>query len=212
MKKTPAKGHTKKHTGTKKHHHTAKHHPVHHRGGATAHGHHVHAVAKHPKHAKARGLALADGVSCCAAQALAASLRLAGGRVDDDDVLALHEVTACCHDAGASILATLEAASGTGLAGWRPAAFAPAARGAYQALGRGLAGRTRERSCRDDDQHPWPGECDLNVQHALILGVDLPGPHAVLATPAGWWSWGTLYDPATWPDAVIEEAWAVSWT
>ena len=44
----------------------------------------------------------------------------------------------------------------------------------------------------------------------LILGVDLPGSHAVLATADGWWSWGELYCPCEFPDAVIEEAWAVS--
>lgn len=47
--------------------------------------------------------------------------------------------------------------------------------------------------------------------HGFILGVDLPGPHAVFATPAGWWSWGELHDPAEWPDAVIGEAWWVRW-
>lgn len=45
----------------------------------------------------------------------------------------------------------------------------------------------------------------------LILGIDLPGPHAVLTVPGGWWSWGDLYHPAVFPDAVIEEAWAVTW-
>ena len=45
----------------------------------------------------------------------------------------------------------------------------------------------------------------------LILGVDLPGPHAVLADGGWWWSWGEPYDPAAFPDAVIEEAWAVTW-
>jgi hypothetical protein len=45
--------------------------------------------------------------------------------------------------------------------------------------------------------------------HALILGIDVPGPHAVLATPAGWWSWGELHDP--WP-CRIDHAWAVSWS
>src|SRR6185312_13645765 len=40
----------------------------------------------HPK----RQLALGDGVACCAAEALAASLRLAGWPVTDDDVLALY--------------------------------------------------------------------------------------------------------------------------
>lgn len=48
--------------------------------------------------------------------------------------------------------------------------------------------------------------------HGLILGLALPeGPHAVYATPAGWWSWGELHDPGQFPGAVIEEAWAVTW-
>ena len=45
----------------------------------------------------------------------------------------------------------------------------------------------------------------------LVLGVDLPGPHAVLTVPGGWWSWGDLYDPADFPDAVIEEGWEITW-
>jgi hypothetical protein len=46
----------------------------------------------------------------------------------------------------------------------------------------------------------------------VVLGVDLPGPHTVLATPEGWWSWGELFCPwCEFPDAVIEEAWEVSW-
>lgn len=43
----------------------------------------------------------------------------------------------------------------------------------------------------------------------LILHVDAPGSHAVLATPRGWWSWGELYDP--WR-CRVSEAWAVSWS
>lgn len=56
-------------------------------------------------------------------------------------------------------------------------------------------------------------EADISETYVsgLILGVDLPGPHAVLTVPGGWWSWGEPYDPATWPDAVVEEAWAVTW-
>lgn len=55
----------------------------------------------------------------------------------------------------------------------------------------------------DLDAEPVPG---------LILGLDLPGPHAVVTAPGGWWqSWCGLYDPADFPDAVIEEAWAVTW-
>lgn len=45
----------------------------------------------------------------------------------------------------------------------------------------------------------------------LLLGVDLPGAHTVCAEPAGWWSWGELWQPAAFPDAVIEEAWRVVW-
>lgn len=57
------------------------------------------------------------------------------------------------------------------------------------------------------------GPADLDdPAPGLILGADLPGPHAVLTVPGGWWwSWGDLYDPAVFPDAVIEEAWAVTW-
>lgn len=51
---------------------------------------------------------------------------------------------------------------------------------------------------------------DPDMPGDLILGVDLPGPHAVLATADGWWSWGELWCPCEFPDAVIEEAWAVS--
>lgn len=46
---------------------------------------------------------------------------------------------------------------------------------------------------------------------SLILGVELPGPHTLLATPDGWWSWGEPFDPSEWPRMVIEEAWAVEW-
>jgi hypothetical protein len=53
-------------------------------------------------------------------------------------------------------------------------------------------------------------QADLDAGGDLILGLDLPGPHAVLATADGWWSWGELHCPCEFPDAVIEEAWAVS--
>ncbi len=58
--------------------------------------------------------------ACCAAEALAASLRLAGVPVGDEDVLALYWRTAADADAGATISATLEAAQRYGLAGVRP--------------------------------------------------------------------------------------------
>jgi hypothetical protein len=61
-----------------------------------------------------------DEIACCAAEALAASFRLAGGRVDPDDVLALYWLTAASAEAGETILATLEAAQEHGLAGAHP--------------------------------------------------------------------------------------------
>jgi hypothetical protein len=147
-------------------------------------------AAKHQR----RMLALGDGVACCAAEALAASLRLTGRPVSDADVLALYRHTADGPDAGATILATLEAAAEFGLSGHRLAAARHLACTEFQADG--LTALCREL--------PLQGS-------ALILGVDLPGPHTVLAAPDGWWSWGEPYDPACWPDAVIEEAWALTW-
>jgi len=158
--------------------------------------HHV----KHHKHhkPKKRGLAVGDMAACCAAEALAASLRLSGRPVADEDVLALYWRTAADLDAGASIGETLEAAWLYGLGGVRPV-FAE-----------------RPLPVLGGDRHEGDlaaplGRGDLSGIHGLILGVDLPGPHTVLATPEGWWSWGELHDPAEWPDAVIEEAWAVTW-
>jgi hypothetical protein len=121
------KGHTGKHAGTHKHHaHGSKHHPskqpVHGHGGVQQH---VHVKAKHHKHA--RGLAVAPGdLACCAAEAVAASLRLAGWPAGDDDVLALYGLTADATGAGATMLATLEAATEYGVAGKRPRSFGPA--------------------------------------------------------------------------------------
>jgi len=55
------------------------------------------------------------------------------------------------------------------------------------------------------------GSAPADTSAALILGVDLPGPHAVTVAPDGCWvSWGRHYDPADFPGAVVEEAWAVS--
>lgn len=141
MKKKAAKGTTRKHAGTAKHQGTSKHHPTHHKPApkAAGGGGHQTAVAKHPTHAKARTLSPGD-VGCCSAEALAASLRLAGWPVGDDDVLALYRATVGASDAGASILATLEAAAVHGLAGIKPVSFAPT-----RSLGRGvIVGTTLE--------------------------------------------------------------------
>ncbi len=150
------------------------------RKGAATRKHNAALAAKH------RGLALGEAVACCSAEALAASLRLTGRRVTDRDVLALYERTADGPDAGATILATLEAAAGYGLAGRAPRYRLAAAGGCTTPL---------------EDEAPWH----------LILGVELPGPHAMLADGGWWWSWGEPHDPAAFPGAVIEEAWAVTW-
>jgi hypothetical protein len=149
-----------------------------------AHVAHLARIGKAPAKAapKKRQLALGAGVACCAAEAVAASLRLAGRLVSDADVLALYRRTASDPDTGASIVATLEAASAFGLAGTRLTSY--------------------------DLAETYVSD---RSQVGLLLGVELPGPHAVLATAEGWWSWGELYDPACWPDAVIEEAWTLTW-
>jgi hypothetical protein len=92
-------------------------------------GHKAPAAHKKPaakKKPAPRKLALGDAVACCSAEALAASLRLAGGSVSDDDVLALYWLTAGDADAGAPILGTLEAARGYGIGGCFPAGYRPA--------------------------------------------------------------------------------------
>jgi hypothetical protein len=147
------------------------------------------ARARHPAPKKTpakktpRKLALGGAVACCAAEAVAASLRLTGRPVSDADVLALYELTAGDWDAGATILATLEAAAEHGLAGVRPTRWLT----------------------------PSPAP-PLLGQTPLILGLDLPeGPHAVCDDGTGWWSWGQRWTAADFPDAVIGEAWAVTW-
>ena len=245
VKKTAAKGHTAKHaSAAKKHASTKKHTPAQVAAdkkfqAAGAKAAKVHAKAKHATHAKAVALALGDGVACCAAEALAASLRLQGVRVSDEDVLALYWHTASDPDAGASIVATLEAAWRFGLGGIRPVSFEsawPCVIGRRSVLEQALADQAQHLSdrqllgyafsdqCSDDARlievlAPAPGQLDhvivgdVSTLHgaSLILGLELPGPHAVLATPDGWWSWGELHDPAEWPDAVVEAAWAVAW-
>lgn len=134
--------------------------------------------AKKARQHKRVQLALGGAVACCAAEAVAASLRLAGGAVTDADVLALHRAAGGGDETGAAIVAVLEAAGESGLAGIRPVSFAPV---------------------------------DLDDPAAVILGLALPAPHAVAASPEGWWSWGGLLSAADFPDAVIEETWEVTW-
>ena len=197
MKKKAPKGSTRKHA-SKKHHATrAKHHPKEISGGLMQlAGQPARVVAKHPHHAKPRGLALAPGdVACCAAEALAASLRLAGGSVADADVLALHWLAGGDADTPVSIWAALEAASEFGLGGVRPLSFEEVMPHADDLSKRAVLPGVRPHKT-------WAG---------LILGADLPGLHALYDDGEAWWSWGEPYDPADFPGAVIEEAWAVQW-
>ncbi|MEY9876642.1 hypothetical protein ABH931_006152 [Streptacidiphilus sp. MAP12-33] len=172
-----AKGHVKKHAGSHKHHKTAKHNPVV-PPAASAPGAfvdpgaslavaaaHVHAVKKHPHHAKASKWSPLADVACCAAEALAASARLAGRAVSDADVLALYWLTATGPDEGATLEATIEAAGVFGLGGARLAAARPAS-----ALGTGtvLGVDLTERHALTVDRHgvwtwgAWrPASCGL---------------------------------------------------
>lgn len=138
MKKPAKPSRPKKKTPVAKHPVHAPHVRAHQHQGQQ---HHKGAGPKHPGHAKAprprktkaqhhkkRGLAAGADVACCAAEALAASLRLAGRPVSDEDVLALHWLAGGDADAGASVWATLRAARRHGLAGARLRSFRPARR------------------------------------------------------------------------------------
>ena len=128
-------------------------------------------------------------MACCSAEALAWSLRLAGWPVGVADVLDLYKLTADGPDAGASILATLDAAYTFGLAGVRPLSF---------------------QEVMPSEPGDWPGLGHI-AGAGLLLGLELPGPHAVCQQDGQWWTWGEPYDPDCFPDAVVEEAWAVTW-
>ena len=172
-------------------HHHKPQHPRHHAKKTPQPKHHPHKAhtVKHAAHHKKRGLALGDGWACCSAEALAASLRLAGWPVGDKDVLALHEAAGGSRDCGVPILAALETAARVGLAGIRPRGWS-------------------QFAVSGPDLTFAASECSPSI----ILGAELPGPHAVTVAPDGCWvSWGEHYDPADFPGAVIEEAWEVTW-
>jgi hypothetical protein len=134
--KAGGKGVTKKHAGSAKHVAAAKHKPSNKQvalkkaeqliAGMGLVIEHAHTVAKHPKHTKASKWSPNADVACCAAEALAASARLAGRPVSDADVLALYWLTADHEDAGATLEATIEAAAVFGLGGARLVAARPA--------------------------------------------------------------------------------------
>jgi hypothetical protein len=196
---------------------TAKHssskHAAHHQGKhpASTQKHTAKAAHKAPppaagmnplpgKARKPRRLTPDGAVGLCSARAVAESLRLALGiRASDDDVLDLYFRVTPDPDEGASILATLHAAATFGLAGARPC---------FEEVM--PLDRWRSRIQPDDVlRGPEPLVTGLA---GLILGTELPGPHAVTVAPDGCWlSWGEHYDPAAFPDAVVEEAWSVRW-
>ena len=203
--KAPAKGTSAKHATTSKASASStaskKHAPTAAKKPATAQAKKpVTTAAKPAKPAKPAGFAIGDLLPVCVSEALAMSLRLAGGAVSDEDVLRLHVLAAGSETAPVSILEALDAAARFGLAGCRPVDSRPVDGGPLRLLGaaQGVGRRGKLAEYR----------LATSGHHALILGVTRPGYHAVLATPDGWWSWGALYSP--W-DARVEEAWGVSW-
>ena len=206
MKAAKTRAYNKKHAGTAKHAAAAKHKPTAAKSTAKAHKQKASSVAKGSAAAKARSLSLGEGVACCSAEAVAASLRLAGGAVSDDDVLELHWAAGGDEDTGVSILAALEAAAEFGLAEYRPVFAKRPLDDPPLPFGQ-LLGYVEDVDLGEVDHGLGGG-----LLHGLILGTEMPGgPHAVLAEAGRWWSWGKRYDPSAFPAAVIEEAWAVTW-
>jgi hypothetical protein len=150
-----AKGNTSKHAGSSKHAAASKHQPT--QASATAKASakaaakakaiaaakaHVHTVAKGASHAKPAKWSPAVAVACCAVEALAAALRLAGRQVSDADVLELYWRATDDPDGGLTLPAAFAAAAEFGLAGVRLAGARPAVRvGSGVVLGVDLAER-----------------------------------------------------------------------
>ena len=162
---------------------------------------------------KVRKLSPGYDVACCAAQAVGTLLGLT-----DAEVLALYWETADGPDDGASIEDTLDAVGRFAL-GDELGVAADRVRLESERLGDvadfyWLVGAGSQGVGHVAEPGVDAAKADRVTQvwgHPLILGLELPeGPHAVLATGDGWWSWGDLYDPAEFPGAVIDEAWAVT--
>jgi hypothetical protein len=204
--KTAVKGHTAKHVTARKHVATGKHSPAKTKKPATAKGAKakVTTKAKASTHAKAAGFAVGDLLPVCSFEAVAQSLRLAGQFVDDDEVAWLWEL-AGSPPLGASLGAALDMAGEHGLAGFRPQ------RVKVEGLAPVCVQDHPTLPLAQDETVPLGPLGDLFAcdVHGLILHVDVPGPHAVLSTADGWWSWGELLSP--WR-CHVSEAWAVSWT
>jgi hypothetical protein len=215
--KTATKKHaaSAKHTQTKAqaaHLHTLHVEHVAHLAHLKATGQKVTVKAKPTAHAKAKkkvGFAVGDWLPVCGFEAVAMSLRLAGQRVHGDDVAELWW-RAGADVEGASVGDAVANAVRFGLAGCRPLRFGEF----HQHGGESSIGEPRvmQRAAeRDGEAVAYVGATtgrQLQEGHGLILRIDAPGPHAVLATRDGWWSWGELYSP--WP-ARVSEAWVIAW-
>jgi hypothetical protein len=122
----------------------------------------------------------------CAAQALAAHLELTTGYpASYGEVRSLFTAAGGRDPGGVTLAAVLDALAGGWSLGGRPLA------------GFHLADL---------------GDDEAMSEAGLILGVSLPGPHAVVADPDGdWLTWGMAVPADEFPEAVICEAWAVEW-
>jgi hypothetical protein len=120
-------GHRRKHAGTGKHLGTGKHRPMSAAREAAAkkwaaaggHAAHLHAVAKHAGHPQPAKWSPTTDVACCAVEAMAASLRMAGHVVTDVEVLDLYWRITEDPDAGITLPDAFTAAADYGLAGVR---------------------------------------------------------------------------------------------
>lgn len=146
-----------------------------------------------------RGASLGEAVPCCAAEALAASLRLAGWVVSDAEVLALHRLATCDPMDCAYIEDVLEAAALYGLAGVHLAGFREL----------DLDGQLADKDGSRCDSGVAVGSREPVPPVAVILGIDQPRPHTVLDDGSAWWSWGQPWEPFA--GAVISEAWSLRW-
>lgn len=215
MKAARTRALNRKHAGTGKHHATAKHTGSATRRSATAHKQKAMRTAAAVKAAHLRAWAPGSDLALCTAAAFGETLRIATGRaVSHAELSGVYWLTAAHADAGASILATADVILASGLSGSFPLSVDPAPEAWRQILGQ------RCEACGSPDCSCPCSACDDSaarfdapgaIVHGLILGLDMPeGRHTVAVDPSGYvWSWGELYELTS--EAVVEEAWAVTW-
>ena len=187
MKQGAAKGHHPKHTGTAKHVHHA--HPKHHPKAQKKAAQHHHAKGKQqPVHTVAHHHK---------------------GAKPKKQGLALGDAVACC--SAEALAASLR------LTGWAVSDADVLALYRHTADGPDVftsIPETLEAAYRWGLAGVQPvgwAPVDFDDPAAQLLGVDLPGPHAVCADGGWWLSWGGCWLPSAWPTAVVEECWAVTW-